>query len=75
MVGHNAYVRKRAEQLAKLGYAAFALDMYGVGKVSDHPKGAQQYMEAALSDMKVAETRFNEAMKFLQKQPMVAPIK
>ncbi|MEQ1484557.1 dienelactone hydrolase family protein [Methyloglobulus sp.] len=73
--GHNAYARKRAEQLAKLGYVAFALDMYGAGKVADHPKDAQQYMEAALSNMKVAETRFNEAMKFLQKQPMVAPDK
>src|SRR6516225_9800121 len=29
--GHNPYVRKRAEQLAQLGYVAFALDMYGKG--------------------------------------------
>ena len=28
-MGHNPYVRKRAEQLAGLGYVAFALDMYG----------------------------------------------
>ncbi len=73
--GHNAYARKRADQLAKLGYAAFALDMYGTGKVADHPKDAQQYMEATLSDMKVAETRFNEAKKWLQKQPIVEPDK
>src|SRR3989304_1812242 len=30
-MGHNPYVRKRAEQLARLGYVAFALDMYGKG--------------------------------------------
>jgi len=29
--GHGAYVRERAEQLARLGYVAFALDMYGKG--------------------------------------------
>jgi dienelactone hydrolase len=73
--GHNAYARARADQLAKLGYAALALDMYGAGKVADHPKDAQKYMEATLSDMKVAETRFNEALFWLQKQPMVEPNK
>ena len=35
--GHNAYAKKRAEMLAKLGYTAFALDMYGAGKVASHP--------------------------------------
>jgi dienelactone hydrolase len=36
--GHNPYARKRAEQLAQLGYVAFALDMYGKGV---HAKDAQ----------------------------------
>jgi dienelactone hydrolase len=36
--GHNPYVRKRAEELAQLGYVAFALDMYGKGV---HAKDAQ----------------------------------
>ena len=73
--GHNAYARMRAEQLAKLGYAAFALDMYGAGKQADHPEDAQKYMEEALSDMTIAEARFNEAMRWLQKHPMVDPAK
>src|SRR5438046_3907382 len=29
--GLNDYARKRAEQLAKMGYVAFAADMYGDG--------------------------------------------
>src|SRR6187549_3638355 len=29
--GHNKYARSRAEQLAALGYVAFALDMFGKG--------------------------------------------
>src|SRR6516162_9353483 len=37
--GHNPYARKRAEQLAGLGYVAFALDMYGKGV---HAKTTQE---------------------------------
>ncbi len=73
--GHNAYAKKRAEMLAKLGYTAFALDMYGKGKVADHPEDAKKFMEAATADMKVAETRFNAALKLLKEQPTVEPNK
>ncbi|MDB6170366.1 MAG: dienelactone hydrolase [Verrucomicrobia bacterium] len=38
--GLNDYVRGRAEQLAKLGYVAFALDMYGRGMATMDPKKA-----------------------------------
>jgi dienelactone hydrolase len=30
--GQNAYARKRADMLARLGYTALALDMYGGGR-------------------------------------------
>jgi dienelactone hydrolase len=73
--GHNAYARKRADMLAKMGYTAFALDMYGAGKQADHPDDAKKFMQAALADMKVAESRFNQAMKLLQQQPTVEPNK
>lgn len=73
--GHNAYARKRADMLAKLGYTAFALDMYGAGKLAKHPDDAQKFMEATLVNMKVAETRFIAAMEVLQKQPTVEPNK
>lgn len=73
--GHNAYAKKRAEMLAKLGYTAFALDMYGAGKVANHPDDAKKFMEATLADMKVAETRFKAALKLLKEQPTVEPNK
>jgi dienelactone hydrolase len=38
--GLNDYVRGRAEQLAKLGYVAFALDMYGAGQSTTDAKKA-----------------------------------
>ncbi len=38
--GLNDYVKKRAEQLAKLGYVAFAVDMYGKGVAKKDPQEA-----------------------------------
>ena len=38
--GLNDYVKSRAEQIAKLGYVAFALDMYGKGIVTTDAKKA-----------------------------------
>ncbi|WP_031434997.1 dienelactone hydrolase family protein [Methylomarinum vadi] len=69
--GHNAYARKRADMLAELGYTAFALDMYGAGKLADHPDDAKKFMQATLADMNVATARFNEAMRLLQRQSTV----
>ncbi len=38
--GLNDYTKKRAEQVAGLGYVAFAVDMYGAGVVTEDPKKA-----------------------------------
>ncbi len=38
--GLTEYPKKRAEQLAKLGYVAFATDMYGAGVTTTDPKKA-----------------------------------
>jgi dienelactone hydrolase len=38
--GLTQYPKDRAEQLAKMGYVAFAADMYGAGVVTDDPKKA-----------------------------------
>src|SRR5207253_9971953 len=35
--GVNDYAKKRAEQLAGMGYVALAADMYGDGKTTEHP--------------------------------------
>lgn len=54
-------MRRRADMLAELGFTAFALDMYGTGKVTDAPDEAQGFMEDAMSDMNRAEARFVSA--------------
>lgn len=42
--GLNDYARERTRQLAEQGYVAFALDMYGSGKVTSHPDQAKTWM-------------------------------
>jgi len=64
--GHNKHARERARMLAELGYTAFALDMYGTGKLADHPKKAGEFMNAAFKDWEGSQAKFNEAKKFLQ---------
>lgn len=63
--GHNAYVRQRAEMLAELGYVAFAVDMYGDGKVADHPKEANAFMMEVINNADVAQARFEQALQIL----------
>jgi len=49
--GLNDYVKKRAQQLAELGYVAFAADMYGGNKVTTHPAQAGEWMKATTSNL------------------------
>ena len=44
--GLNDYVKDRARQLARMGYVAFAADMYGDAKVTRDPKQAQEWSSA-----------------------------
>ncbi len=73
--GHNDYVRKRADMLAELGYAAFAIDMYGDGKVAEHPKQATEFMTEVASQQVVALQRFNTALSLLKELPVTDPEK
>lgn len=69
--GHNDYAKKRARMLAKLGYHAIALDMYGNGKTASHPKDAGMFSGEVKKNMDVAEKRFMAAYHLLQKQETV----
>ncbi|MCG8672568.1 MAG: dienelactone hydrolase family protein [Pseudomonadales bacterium] len=69
--GANDYAHKRAKDLAKEGYVAFALDMYGTGKVADHPKQAKAFMTATMEKIDVAEKRFRKGKEILASQANV----
>ena len=71
--GLNQYAKDRAKMLAEAGYTAIAVDMYGHGKVAEHPKDAQGFMEAALAKPDKVNARFNAAKAILAKQKQVDP--
>ncbi|MFZ0449267.1 MAG: dienelactone hydrolase family protein [Desulfatiglandaceae bacterium] len=67
--GLNDYARKRAEQLASLGYVAFALDMYGKGKVAEHPKQAEEFMNEVTGNVVSWQKRALAGLDVLKRQP------
>ncbi|MDX1804667.1 MAG: dienelactone hydrolase family protein [Alcanivorax sp.] len=71
--GLNEYARNRARMLAKAGYVALAVDMYGNGKVATHPKDAKSFMTAALAHPDQVNARFDAARALLLRQQQVDP--
>ena len=70
-MGHNDYVRRRADMLARLGYVAFALDMYGKGVKAKDPQEAAQMAGRFKSDRKLMRERAAAGLDVLKKQPVV----
>ncbi len=69
--GMNDHARNQAKRLAEAGYVAFALDMYGKGKVTTHPKDAQAFAQEASKDPATERARFDAAKAVLEKDPHV----
>lgn len=67
--GLDAYARRRAEMLAKLGYVAFAADMYGEGKTVNHPKDAGEMAQRVRSNVEDWRKRGLDALEVLKSQP------
>ncbi|MBS3803748.1 MAG: dienelactone hydrolase family protein [Oleiphilaceae bacterium] len=64
--GLDEFARQEAEKLAKAGYTAFALDMYGSGNRATHPDDAKKFMQATMGDKQALEARFRTAMDILK---------
>jgi dienelactone hydrolase len=71
--GLNDYARKRAAQLAGMGYVAFAVDMYGKGKVTSHPKEAGEWMKEITGNVESWGQRAMAGLKVLEKDPRTDP--
>lgn len=69
--GHNEYVRERADMLAKLGYVAIAVDMYGDGKQAAHPDDAGKFSGQVFANLDEAKARFEKAIETLKNDPHV----
>jgi dienelactone hydrolase len=66
--GMNDYARQRARQLAESGYVAFALDMYGAGKVTSHPDQASTWMKQIKENSAQWVARANAGLEILKAQ-------
>ena len=64
--GQTDYPRMRARELAKLGYVAMAVDMYGNGKTADNPGDAQKLAMPFYQNLQMAKTRFDAALNKLK---------
>ncbi len=67
--GLNDYAKRRARDLAGLGYSALAIDMYGEGKNTRHPADAKAFMQAATANAVKAKGRFLAGLELLKAQP------
>ena len=74
-MGLNDYAKKRAEQLAQMGYVAFALDVYGKGQNPIDAEGAGKLSGFYTSDRTLLRGRANAGLKVLKNQPLVDPKK
>lgn len=65
------YTRKRAEDLAKLGYVAITVDMYGNGKTAANPDEAMKFATPFYQHPDMAKKRFEAALDEIKKHPQV----
>lgn len=70
-MGLGAYAKRRAEQLAQLGYVAFAADIYGKGvRAKDHEEAAK-LSGLYRSDRQLMRARIRAAYEVLAAHPLV----
>lgn len=71
--GIGAYVKMRTEQLAKLGYVAFAIDMYGKGIRPTNAEEAGKQAGIYRADRQLMRARAEAGLEVLQKHKLVDP--
>ncbi|MDA0740185.1 MAG: dienelactone hydrolase family protein [Nitrospirae bacterium] len=69
--GLNDYAKDRAQQLAKLGYVAFAVDMYGKEKITTHPDQAGTWMKEVQANVSQWQARAIKGLAVLRSQDQV----
>lgn len=67
--GLNDYVKRRARELAQLGYIAFAADFYGDGKTAPNPDSAGKLAMPFYTNPSMAKARFDAALAKLKSYP------
>ncbi len=71
--GLNDYIKKRAEQLAGLGYVAFAADIYGKGNRGTTAQEAGALAKTYLSNRPLLRERAGAGLQVLEKADLTQP--
>lgn len=69
--GLNDYAKMRTEQLAKEGYVAFAVDMFGDGKTTTSPDEAKKLATSVASDPGLMRERIKAGFEELKNNELV----
>ena len=69
--GLNDYQKRRARQLAELGYVALAADMYGGGRIAADATEAGNLMNGLFADMAGTTAKVRAAVEQLARRPGV----
>ncbi|MDD5712805.1 MAG: dienelactone hydrolase family protein [Smithellaceae bacterium] len=70
--GLNDYIRSRADQLARLGYVAFAADIYGKGNRAKTPAEAAALAGRFVNDRPLVRSRIKAALAVLKNEKLTA---
>ena len=71
--GLNDYTRLRCRMLAELGYVAFAADLYGDGRVTQHAEEAGAWARQIQQNIDTWQARAAAALDILKAQPLADP--
>jgi dienelactone hydrolase len=71
--GLNDFAKKTAERLAKMGYVAFAVDMYGKGRVTKDPEQARIWATEVRGNTPLMRARGQAGLKVLAQNKLVDP--
>jgi dienelactone hydrolase len=69
--GRNEFACKKAEQLAKMGYVGFAIDMYGQGRLGETKEEKLALMEPLMADRRLLRGRILAAFDAALELPEV----
>jgi dienelactone hydrolase len=70
-MGQDNFIHQQAEKIARLGYIAFVVDLYGDGKSTANPIEAGQLMHPLFKERAVLQERMHMAYQEAYKNPFV----
>jgi dienelactone hydrolase len=71
--GLNDHARNSADKLAKKGFVALAVDMYGEGKSTEHPEQAGEWATWIRNNKEVGAARFDAGRALLAEHELTNP--